>query len=1511
MPANTTSAAAPPGAIYEVAAAFSADLEALHTHASDQMVAAWAQTYAKVREDYAALLDKMAAAKAAGQPVKPAWLYQQTRLKSALATTKSEVAKYAETASAITLSAHQSAVLAAQKHAAKLGQVAMTGAGLSGDFTTLNPANLSHLVGFLQDGSPVADLFAGLADETAAAAVHALTVGVTLGKGPDWMARRLSDALDLPRWRATTIMRTETQRVYRSVARQTYLANDDLLEGWVWTAHLDSRACPACVAMDGTIHPVTATLDGHPRCRCAMVPRTKSWADLGVNNAADTRPPVRSGIEWLKAAPASVQRAVLGPAKYRRFAKGDLDLNDLVARTEHPAWGTMRRERSLREIDEGLNANYADAVQPTAPAPRMANPRAADKIAKANTLEEVQAALAGEGLTAQQVVDYKAAEVIHLNRLEYTVRLPGPDVTKAQAIADKLDQAALTKGYPSKGYSQTQAIYKAQANGTVGTQVGVVKSLTWEQKVTAQKALALHGESLPKIIREAEKSDALKAEAAKAQADHAQWLTKGAKLPEGTRHEAYMTWVESDAVLTQTKAKALLDAALADPSLGNPMKSHAYAKITARRTALQAERQAYEDARQAMLDRRHDQGDAWYQPDNPGAVVKISEDGWGTYHEGDALDVLNPHQVQALLDDPEWQPMPPPADPTMVAGLVKALTTKDGYLDTGIVQTYETLAAKGTLAPQQQANMVEALAQAKASLLPMPEPLYVAKIVDDLKAGTITMDQVDEAVENFPPQAKSNMLAGKAKYQQFLDDQAKVSAAAVPDEALVEFVPETPAAGLKVGDLVHKGNGKTTWQVQAVNDDGMVMVSKPGTAKKGQGTWQHPDQFKPAATPPAVPANATPPVTFGAPPDPADLTFTGKVLGTHGAKVYEHADGSRWLFKPPKDAKDGFLTTLDAVAARLTARTGLKAPDTFVMHLDGRAGSIQRMFDAQPAFPGGFKPAALSDADLLAVQRQHVMDWLLSNHDGHLEQFLRMPDGTLVGIDQGQAFRWMGQDRLDWDFHPNGYYGAPEPVYNALYREFAKGGGKEVLDPRHGPLADYIKSVQGISDDDLRAMLRPYAEEAAARGKLALPQPGFPGVTAAKIAANDVDAFLDAVVARKNALADDFSALYEKAVKARQKALPEWVPTKPTPSATKKAQGRLAAWEGAPEPVKPPAPPQPPSEQQAALFDGWLAKAEARYADNPNKAKNSLAETANWGRFQRVIQEHDRSAVQELLDRQYLTQEMADEALAIIDKAERAKAAVEAAYKAALADHERAMKAYARDLADWREANGIKITTRGMDEAVKRHDTNAAGTRWADSKFKADRWTTAQRQALQEYTGSSYSTWNDHLRRSGGDPGPYKATLDKIDAAMDVQPIPEDVILHRGTGVNSFTVNGSPLGVSDAHRLTELVGTVQRDHAYMSTSVGAEAAFNSYAVQIKLRAPAGTRGAYVKAFSHFSRERELILARGTSYYVHAVYKAGHQWVVEAEIVEDGFTPPLGADGAPVVSPSARKWSANA
>lgn len=347
------------GRIYRQVEEFDQALNARQTAAADQMLAAWTESYRNVRQELDRLVAKVETARAAGVVTSPAWAYQEKRLKHLLDVAATEVGRYSKDAATATQQTQAAAIQQATIHARKLAQTAAATMGLDATFVQPNPrALIRTAVGFTGDGSVLANHLARtLAPEVVGGIRATVLKGLTLGKGPDWFVREVTRGYALAHSRAETIMRTETLRVYRETSKATYDANDDVLEGWTWQAHLDARTCIACALMDGTFHELGETLDGHPRCRCAMVPRTKSWDALGFPGLEDTRPVVPSGRAWVESQPPTVQRAMMGRAKFDAWQAGEISLDDMVAQHADPDWGTMRTERSLVAIREGRNPN--------------------------------------------------------------------------------------------------------------------------------------------------------------------------------------------------------------------------------------------------------------------------------------------------------------------------------------------------------------------------------------------------------------------------------------------------------------------------------------------------------------------------------------------------------------------------------------------------------------------------------------------------------------------------------------------------------------------------------------------------------------------------------------------------------------------------------------------------------------------------------------------------------------------------------------------------------------------------------------------------------------------------------------------------------------------------------------------------------------------------------------------------------------------------------------------------
>jgi SPP1 gp7 family putative phage head morphogenesis protein len=342
------------GTVYDTAEQFRTRLARLELDTVGQVLDQWQNYKATVSDQLDAIEGKLNAALADGTD--PGDLYRiRQRLEAHFEQVYGIIDEYAARVDDIVFdgmqTAGQDAARAAEQLASlQLGDQAAT-AGLS--FDRLPKEAVEQLIGQMHDG-PLADLIGSLAGDVTQGWKDTMAQGLAQGLNPRDVARRIVAQVDVPRWRALTIARTETLRAYRETTRASIQRNQAVMQGWRWSAALDARTCAVCWAMHGTLHATDQVMGTHPNCRCAMVPATKSFADLGIAGVADgPNLQLTPGPQLFARQPVNVQMSVLGPAKHRLYQDGALSLEDLVGERLDRRWGATRFERSLADVTAG------------------------------------------------------------------------------------------------------------------------------------------------------------------------------------------------------------------------------------------------------------------------------------------------------------------------------------------------------------------------------------------------------------------------------------------------------------------------------------------------------------------------------------------------------------------------------------------------------------------------------------------------------------------------------------------------------------------------------------------------------------------------------------------------------------------------------------------------------------------------------------------------------------------------------------------------------------------------------------------------------------------------------------------------------------------------------------------------------------------------------------------------------------------------------------------------------
>ncbi len=206
-------------------------------------------------------------------------------------------------------------------------------------FRKLNPAVIEKLLGYLNEGSPLFQRIGMMSSYYPGLIGDAIISNVALGKNPRFIADLLTNKLGMSLTDSMRTARTVQVWSYREANRASFLANSDVVEGWIWYATLDSECCMSCVVQHGTFHTNDEVLDDHYNGHCAMVPVvTKGDPGIGL------------GTDWFNELSESEQREKMGDARFEAWQDGKFTLDQMSKQHDEEVYGSMRTEASLKDL---------------------------------------------------------------------------------------------------------------------------------------------------------------------------------------------------------------------------------------------------------------------------------------------------------------------------------------------------------------------------------------------------------------------------------------------------------------------------------------------------------------------------------------------------------------------------------------------------------------------------------------------------------------------------------------------------------------------------------------------------------------------------------------------------------------------------------------------------------------------------------------------------------------------------------------------------------------------------------------------------------------------------------------------------------------------------------------------------------------------------------------------------------------------------------------------------------
>lgn len=337
-----------PHPVLDAADQFRRQALAREREAATRLVQTYGRVYRNLQAQQTALEQALTAIQGAHQEVSRGQAARLGAVRSLLQQTADELERWSAYADTEVSQAAQNEILAGLSDSRGMVQAYFgnprTQAAIAARFDMLPAEQVETMLGFLGPESPLhASLGRGFSDAVVRQLEEALADGIALGYNPRKVAREMvRRGLGVGLNWALTTARTAQLWSYREATRANYMANSDIVKGWIWYAQLDDRVCMSCVAQHGSHHRVDEVLNDHHNGRCTAIPDVPLARRLGLSMPEPT-----PGPEWFAGLPPAEQARRMGPSMWDAWQAGEFEFGDLSVSYDDPTYGDMLREASL------------------------------------------------------------------------------------------------------------------------------------------------------------------------------------------------------------------------------------------------------------------------------------------------------------------------------------------------------------------------------------------------------------------------------------------------------------------------------------------------------------------------------------------------------------------------------------------------------------------------------------------------------------------------------------------------------------------------------------------------------------------------------------------------------------------------------------------------------------------------------------------------------------------------------------------------------------------------------------------------------------------------------------------------------------------------------------------------------------------------------------------------------------------------------------------------------------